>query len=67
VIYRTETFGCPESSRWKRCRQARYFVDCIYKNEVPFNDGVSGLRVVQIVEAINQSWRKGEKWFIAIL
>jgi hypothetical protein len=41
--------------------EAKYFVECIRKNETPFNDGVSGLRVVGMIEAINQSMsQRGE-------
>src|SRR5215472_459470 len=35
-----------------------YFVECIAKNERPFNDGNSGLRVVKMLEAAHQSLRK---------
>jgi predicted dehydrogenase len=35
--------------------EANYFVDCIKKNETPFNDGVAGLRVVRLLEAAAQS------------
>jgi len=35
--------------------EAQYFVDCVLKGETPFNDGNAGLRVVQMLEAIDQS------------
>jgi predicted dehydrogenase len=35
--------------------ETQYFVDCVFKNENPFNDGHAGLRVVQMLEAIDQS------------
>jgi predicted dehydrogenase len=35
--------------------EAQYFVDCILKGQTPINDGHAGLRVVQMIEAINQS------------
>ena len=35
--------------------EAQYFVDCVLKGETPFNDGHAGLRVVQMLEAIDQS------------
>jgi predicted dehydrogenase len=35
--------------------EAQYFVDCVFKNETPFNDGKAGLRVVQMLEAVDQS------------
>ena len=41
--------------------EAQYFVDCVLNNETPFNDGHAGLRVVQMLEAIDRSMsRKGE-------
>ena len=41
--------------------EAQYFVDCVLNNETPFNDGNAGLRVVQMLEAIDRSMsRKGE-------
>ncbi len=35
--------------------ESRYFVDCIMKDEKPFNDGVSGLQVVRMLEAADAS------------
>jgi len=32
-----------------------YFVDCIAKDQTPFNDGEAGLRVVKMLEAANRS------------
>jgi predicted dehydrogenase len=62
VIYRTGDLWVPRVEQVEALSlEARYFVDCIYKNETPFNDGVSGLRVVQMIEAINQSMaQRGE-------
>jgi predicted dehydrogenase len=62
VIYRTGDLWVPRVEQVEALSlEARYFVDCIYKNEVPFNDGISGLRVVQMIEAINQSMaQRGE-------
>ncbi len=36
-------------------REAQYFVDCVLKGETPFNDGHAGLRVVQMLAAIDES------------
>ena len=45
-----------------RCDQAealsvelKYFVDCIVNDQVPFNDGVSGLRIVKMLDAAERS------------
>jgi predicted dehydrogenase len=35
--------------------ETQYFVDCIINNVKPFNDGHAGLRVVRMLEAINDS------------
>ena len=35
--------------------EAQYFVDCVMNSRAPINDGVSGLRVVQMLEAIDRS------------
>jgi hypothetical protein len=32
-------------------------VECITKNQTPFNDGLAGLRVVKMLEAADQSLR----------
>jgi len=68
VIYRTGDLWVPRVEQVEALSlEARYFVECIQKNETPFNDGISGLRVVQMIEAINQSMAKEAKWSIAIL
>ena len=35
--------------------EAQYFVDCVFKGENPINDGGAGLRVVQMLEAVDKS------------
>jgi predicted dehydrogenase len=35
--------------------ETQYFVDCVLNDELPFNDGNAGLRVVQMLEAIDES------------
>jgi predicted dehydrogenase len=35
--------------------ETQYFVDCISRGETPHNDGNAGLRVVQMLEAIDES------------
>ena len=45
--------------RWsipKRLKtELEYFVECIQRNQTPINDGKAGWRVVQMLEAANQS------------
>jgi hypothetical protein len=38
--------------------ELQYFVDCIVKDEMPFNDGIAGLRVVKMLEASGESLNK---------
>ena len=38
--------------------EARYFIDCVEKNETPFNDGAAGLRVVKLLEAADRSLKE---------
>jgi predicted dehydrogenase len=45
--------------------EAQYFVDCIMNGQTPFNDGHAGLRVVQMLEAIDQSMaQKGKMIYL---
>lgn len=62
VIYRTGDLWVPRVEQVEALSlEAKYFVECIFKGETPINDGASGLRVVQMIEAINQSMaQRGE-------
>lgn len=56
VSYRMGDIWAPRLEQVEALKlEARYFIDCIEKGEVPFNDGISGLRVVRMLEAANQS------------
>jgi predicted dehydrogenase len=59
VSYRSGDMWAPkiEQAEALSC-EARYFIDCIDKQENPFNDGVAGLRVVRLLEAAEQSLRE---------
>ena len=35
--------------------ELEYFIDCIWKNRTPINDGCAGLRVVSMLEAVDES------------
>ncbi|HSA95794.1 MAG TPA: Gfo/Idh/MocA family oxidoreductase [Acidobacteriota bacterium] len=39
--------------------EAQYFVQCLEKNEEPFNDGQAGLKIVQLLEAADESLKQG--------
>jgi predicted dehydrogenase len=45
--------------------ELQYFVECINKNEIPFNSGWDGLKVVRMLEAAGKSLAKrGELVYI---
>jgi predicted dehydrogenase len=59
VNYRSGDMWAPHLDQVEALRmELIYLVDCIAKNERPFNDGNSGLRVVKMLEAAHQSLRK---------
>jgi predicted dehydrogenase len=56
VNYRSGDMWSPQVEQIEALKQElAYFVDCIAKNQKPFNDGAAGLRVVKLLEAANQS------------
>jgi predicted dehydrogenase len=59
VSYRSGDMWAPKVDQTEALkREAKYFVECIEKNETPFNDGVAGLRVVRLLEAAAQSLKE---------
>ncbi|MFY9560052.1 MAG: Gfo/Idh/MocA family oxidoreductase [Terriglobales bacterium] len=59
VSYRTGDMWSPQVEQVEALRlELSYFVDCIRKNEHPFNDGLAGLKVVRMLEAANESVAK---------
>jgi hypothetical protein len=58
VNYRSGDMWAPHLEPVEALRQELgYFVECITKNQTPFNDGAAGLRVVKMLEAANHSLR----------
>lgn len=56
VNYRSGDMWAPKVDQSEALKlETEYFVDCIDKNENPFNDGHAGLRVVQMLEACDRS------------
>ena len=41
--------------------EAQYFVECVEKNQEPFNNGQTGLQVVRLLEAADESIKNGGK------
>ena len=62
VSYRSGDMWAPKVDQAEALStEAQYFVDCVSKNEKPFNDGVAGLRVVKMLEAADQSLKERGK------
>ena len=59
VNYRSGDMWAPQIEQGEALRrELAYFIECIEKNEKPFNDGMAGLRVVRLLEAASQSLKK---------
>jgi predicted dehydrogenase len=59
VSYRSGDMWSPKVEQAEALKvEAKYFVDCIEKNQTPINDGPAGLRVVRMLEAAGQSLKK---------
>jgi predicted dehydrogenase len=62
VSYRSGDMLAPKIQQTEALRlEADYFIDCINRNQVPFNDGEAGLRVVQMLEATDKSLKERGK------
>jgi predicted dehydrogenase len=56
VSYRSGDMWAPKIDQSEALsNESRYFIDCIHKQEAPFNDGAAGLRVVRLLEAAERS------------
>jgi predicted dehydrogenase len=62
VSYRSGDMWAPKIEQTEALKvELAYFMDCIEKNETPFNDGLAGLRVVKMLEAAGKSLKlRGE-------
>ena len=59
VNYRSGDMWAPHLDQVEALHmELAYLVECIATNEVPFNDGNAGLRIVKMLEAADQSLRK---------
>jgi predicted dehydrogenase len=59
VSYRSGDMWAPHVEQVEALRlELGYFVECIKKNERPFNDGYAGLKVVRMLEAASESLTK---------
>ena len=56
VSYRTGDLWVPRLEQVEALTlETQYFVDCVFSGHTPINDGQAGLRVVQMLESIDQS------------
>lgn len=59
VSYRSGDMWAPKVEQTEAlAAEAKYFAECIEKNQKPFNDGLAGLRVVEILEAADVSLQR---------
>jgi predicted dehydrogenase len=59
VNYRSGDMWAPRLERTEALtHELSYFVECITKDQTPFNDGNAGLRVVKMLEAATESMQK---------
>lgn len=56
VSYRSGDMWAPKIDRTEALSaETNYFIECINKNQRPINDGIAGMRVVQMLEAADRS------------
>ncbi len=59
VSYRSGDMWSPRVEQTEALAvEAKYFIDCVSKNEKPFNDGQAGLRIVRLLEAADKSLKQ---------
>ena len=59
VSYRMGDVWSPRIAQIEALKaETEYFVDCVEKDEKPFNDGVAGLEIVKMLAAANKSLSK---------
>ncbi len=62
VSYRSGDVWIPKVEQGEALKaEAKYFVECVERNQTPFNDGCAGLGVVRILEAACQSLKQRGK------
>jgi predicted dehydrogenase len=59
VSYRSGDMWAPRVEQTEALKvELGYFLDCVVRNQTPFNDGMAGLRVVRMLEAADQSLKE---------
>lgn len=60
INYRSGDIWVPRLEQAEALKtETQYFVECLMNGKMPFNDGIAGLRVVRMIEAIVASLNKG--------
>jgi predicted dehydrogenase len=60
VSYRSGDVHIPKLEGTEALKaEAQYFVECVEKDQHPFNDGQAGLQVVRLLEAADESLKNG--------
>lgn len=61
VSYRSGDIWSPKLDQTEALKfETEYFIECIHKNQTPFNDGHAGLRVVRLLQACDESLKQGK-------
>jgi len=59
VSYRSGDMWAPRVEQAEALRvELKYFIDCVATDQPPLNDGVAGLRVVKLLEAVDRSLKQ---------
>src|SRR5882762_1647809 len=62
VSYRSGDMWAPRVEQAEALKvELKYFVDCVRMSQTPINDGVAGLRVVKLLEAVDRSLKERGK------
>ena len=62
VSYRSSDMWSPKVNQTEALKlECNYFIECINDNTKPFNDGIAGLQVVQMLEACDTSLKNENK------
>jgi predicted dehydrogenase len=62
ISYRSGDMWAPKVEQTEALKnEVAYFIECVSKNEKPFNDGIAGHRVVKMLEAADQSLKERGK------
>jgi predicted dehydrogenase len=62
ISYRSGDMWAPKIDQTEALKlETEYFIDCVFNNKKPINDGYAGLRVVNMLEACDKSLKNNGK------